>query len=80
MSSTGPGEGTLRVCPLLKLSTAYVLLRPFFKLGGMNGEEWEVDLESTEFPGSQPGRGPLLALNPILEIPVNDHRALFSWH
>ena len=31
MSHTGPGEGTLMVNPLLQLSTAYFLLRPFFK-------------------------------------------------
>ncbi|MCJ1394932.1 hypothetical protein MMC18_007813 [Xylographa bjoerkii] len=30
MSSTGPKEGTLMVNPLLQLSTAYLLLRPFF--------------------------------------------------
>lgn len=30
MSDTEPGEGTLMVNPLLQLSTAYVLLRPFF--------------------------------------------------
>ncbi|MCJ1404806.1 hypothetical protein MMC11_008032 [Xylographa trunciseda] len=30
MSSTGPNEGTLMVNPLLQLSTAYLLLRPFF--------------------------------------------------
>ena len=30
MSHTGPGEGTLLVNPLLSLSTAYYLLRPFF--------------------------------------------------
>lgn len=30
MSHTSPGEGTLKVNPLLKLSTAYFLLRPFF--------------------------------------------------
>jgi len=30
MSHTGPGEGTLLVNPLLQLSTAYMLLRPFF--------------------------------------------------
>ena len=30
MSQTGPGEGTLLVNPLLSLSTAYYLLRPFF--------------------------------------------------
>ncbi|KAF4125033.1 DUF1479 domain protein [Geosmithia morbida] len=30
MSNTGPREGTLLVNPLLSLSTAYLLLRPFF--------------------------------------------------
>lgn len=30
MSNTGPKEGTLMVNPLLQLSTAYFLLRPFF--------------------------------------------------
>lgn len=30
MSWTGPGEGTLLVNPMLKLATAYFLLRPFF--------------------------------------------------
>ena len=31
MSITGPGEGTLLVNPLLKMATAYFLLRPFFE-------------------------------------------------
>jgi hypothetical protein len=31
MSNTGPHEGTLMVNPLLQLSTAYFLLRPFFE-------------------------------------------------
>ncbi|KAI0475709.1 DUF1479 domain protein [Xylariaceae sp. FL0804] len=30
MSRTRPREGTLLVCPLLRLATAYMLLRPFF--------------------------------------------------
>jgi hypothetical protein len=30
MSHTGPNEGTLKVNPLLQLSTSYFLLRPFF--------------------------------------------------
>ncbi|KAK9345106.1 hypothetical protein V1522DRAFT_382931 [Lipomyces starkeyi] len=30
MSNTAPGEGTLRVYPLLKHATAYTILRPFF--------------------------------------------------
>lgn len=31
MSETGPNEGTLRVFPLLKEATAYIVLRPFFR-------------------------------------------------
>lgn len=31
LSSTGPGEGTLRVLPLLSLASAYIMLRPFFR-------------------------------------------------
>ncbi|KAL7620252.1 hypothetical protein AAE478_009245 [Parahypoxylon ruwenzoriense] len=30
LSSTPPGSASLRVCPMLRLSTAYLLLRPFF--------------------------------------------------
>jgi len=58
MSTTGPGEGTLRVAPFLKLLTAYVILRPFFKprtpFSGL--EDWVVDHESATFPGSQMGK------------------------
>lgn len=28
LSTVKPGEGTLRVCPLIKLSTAYFIMRP----------------------------------------------------
>lgn len=31
LSEIAPGEGTLLVCPMLQLTTAYVLLRPFFQ-------------------------------------------------
>jgi hypothetical protein len=31
LSSTGPSEGTLRVYPLLRDMTAYVILRPLFR-------------------------------------------------
>ncbi|KAK1230925.1 hypothetical protein PQX77_005956 [Marasmius sp. AFHP31] len=55
ISTTGPGEGTLRVFPSLKLSTAYMILRPFFKL--TSSGKWEVDLEGTAFPGSGLGQG-----------------------
>lgn len=63
MSSTGPKEGTLRVYPRVSLSTAYVMLRPFFRPrvgsppNALDFEAWELDTESTEFPGSVPGKG-----------------------
>ncbi|RPD57920.1 DUF1479-domain-containing protein [Lentinus tigrinus ALCF2SS1-7] len=69
MSHTGPGEGTLRVLPMLPLATAYVILRPFFSLrpelaGGFNdaadipldADAWVLDLDSSAFPGSTPGK------------------------
>jgi hypothetical protein len=31
MSETAPGEGTLKVFPDVKLSNAYLMLRPFFQ-------------------------------------------------
>jgi len=58
MSATGPGEGTLRVLPLLKLATAYLILRPFFRprTSSSGLDDWVVDLESAEFRGSQMGK------------------------
>ncbi|PCH36632.1 DUF1479-domain-containing protein [Wolfiporia cocos MD-104 SS10] len=62
LSDTGVGEGTLRVLPLLSLSSAYIMLRPFFRRRSdvdprsLRAEDWELDLESTEFPGSVPGK------------------------
>jgi hypothetical protein len=58
MSHSGPGEGTVLVYPLVKLATAYLLLRPFFrairgreefivsdKEGGEEGKERFLDPE-----------------------------------
>ena len=49
MSETSPMEGTLRICPMLKHATAYLLLRPFF-----NVKSSQMALDSS-FPGSAPG-------------------------
>jgi hypothetical protein len=59
MSHSGPGEGTVLVYPLVKLATAYLLLRPFFrairgreefivsdKEGGEEGKERFLDPEN----------------------------------
>ncbi|KAH8103434.1 DUF1479-domain-containing protein [Cristinia sonorae] len=61
LSSTGPSEGTLRLLPFLPLSSAYIMLRPFFRPkrllqtgeAPLAAEDWELDLESTAFPGSE---------------------------
>ncbi|KIY73410.1 DUF1479-domain-containing protein [Cylindrobasidium torrendii FP15055 ss-10] len=55
LSTTGPGEGTLRLLPFLPLSSAYILLRPFFRPPSSNPgslKDWVPDLESTAFPGA----------------------------
>ena len=59
ISPTGPGEGTLRVCPLLPLATAYIILRPFFRprTASSGLDDWVVDLEDPAFPGSAMGAG-----------------------
>ncbi|KIW75786.1 hypothetical protein Z517_10529 [Fonsecaea pedrosoi CBS 271.37] len=48
MSSTGPGEGTLRVCPLIRHATSYLILRPFIDL-----QTGKLNLDAT-FPNSVP--------------------------
>lgn len=48
LSYTGTGEGTLRLLPSLKLSMAYIMLRPLFHTG-------EFDDTLPTFPGSTPG-------------------------
>ncbi|KAL2203656.1 DUF1479-domain-containing protein [Sarocladium strictum] len=49
LSHTGTGEGTLRLLPNLKLSMAYIMLRPLFHATG------EFDDSLPTFPGSTPG-------------------------
>jgi len=72
MSTTGPNEGTLLVNPLLSLSTAYFLLRPFFTplspansdLAGVYSDDflsprnWTLEKPSTSLlQGAYPGAG-----------------------
>lgn len=49
MSDTGPGEGTLHVCPMLIHSTAYTILRPFFDV------QSSLPAMDNTFPGAVPG-------------------------
>ncbi|KAK9246404.1 hypothetical protein V1506DRAFT_535461 [Lipomyces tetrasporus] len=66
MSNTGPGEGTLRVYPLLKQATAYTILRPFFD--AQSGSTFTAP--STSFPNTALGAGQELAqaTHPHLEL------------
>ncbi|TFK22748.1 DUF1479-domain-containing protein [Coprinopsis marcescibilis] len=64
MSETGPNEGTLKVLPDVHLSTAYIILRPFFRPlvspdseGIYDPKNWEIDLTSSRFPGIFPRDG-----------------------
>ncbi|ODN76798.1 hypothetical protein L202_05400 [Cryptococcus amylolentus CBS 6039] len=61
MSNTGPNEGTLQVYPLIKELSAYTMLRPLFRQqprtdldrdGYLAPANWELDLETSRFPGS----------------------------
>ncbi|GAA6037624.1 hypothetical protein JCM8097_006148 [Rhodosporidiobolus ruineniae] len=62
LSNTGPGEGTLCVFPDINLATSYIILRPFFRPragreGKLGFDDWEIDVDSTTFPGSVKGKG-----------------------
>lgn len=72
LSTTGPNEGTLLVNPLLSLSTAYFLLRPFFTpisppntdMAGVNtidflsSKNWILEEQTTSLlQGAYPGAG-----------------------
>ncbi|OQN96327.1 hypothetical protein B0A48_17583 [Cryoendolithus antarcticus] len=80
MSTTGPFQGTLLVNPLLRHSTAYFLLRPFFSSRNTNPESadylapsnWPLDLSSTNswLHGASQGHGQELRpeLHPHLKL------------
>lgn len=83
MSRTGPREGTLMVNPLLRLATAYMLLRPFFeplssstekRNGGeyLDEENWRFcgDGMTSALQGAEPGFGQELSatLHPHLDL------------
>ncbi|KAL4879707.1 hypothetical protein BJY04DRAFT_228891 [Aspergillus karnatakaensis] len=55
LSTCSPGEGTLRLLPNLKLSVAYLLLRPFF----VDNDDDVVNTDHPTFPGATPGKGQL---------------------
>lgn len=57
LTACKPGEGGLMVVPDVKVVTAYMILRPFFRMpeeegAWREGGDWEVDGESGWFPGT----------------------------
>ncbi|KAI5860892.1 DUF1479-domain-containing protein [Durotheca rogersii] len=82
MSATNPFEGTLMVNPAIKLSTAYFLLRPFFRpISDLDrvsvddylaAENWEFagSEMTSELQGATPGHGQELStvLHPHLDL------------
>ncbi|KAJ7275778.1 hypothetical protein C8J57DRAFT_1449269 [Mycena rebaudengoi] len=78
-SNTGPRQGTLKVFPDVRLSNAYIILRPFFRplvpadsKDVLDAKNWEYDITSPEFQGIYPkadgfgGPHPTPALHPHL--------------
>ena len=84
LSHTGPNQGTLKVNPLLQLSTAYFLLRPFFapiqnpssfsdQSDFLDAKNWTIVSESemtAELQGATPGNSQELLeeLHPHLDL------------
>ncbi|KAH0833477.1 hypothetical protein J3R83DRAFT_12598 [Lanmaoa asiatica] len=61
LSETAPTEGTLRVFPDVRLSNAYMILRPFFRPTVpenspdiLDPENWKFDISTPDFPGIWP--------------------------
>ncbi|KAI9732013.1 MAG: hypothetical protein M1834_004464 [Cirrosporium novae-zelandiae] len=65
LSNNGPGRGTLQLIPSLRLTTAYLLLRPFFTPSNT------LDVTSSYFHGASPGQGQILTetWHPHLQLP-----------
>ncbi|OTB05674.1 hypothetical protein M426DRAFT_319660 [Hypoxylon sp. CI-4A] len=64
LSSTPPGSGSLHACPMLHLTTAYLLLRPFFSPRFPSGPSflhdtnWNLNVaQNTVIHGALPGCG-----------------------
>uniref|UniRef100_D8QDF4 DUF1479 domain protein n=1 Tax=Schizophyllum commune (strain H4-8 / FGSC 9210) TaxID=578458 RepID=D8QDF4_SCHCM len=83
MSDNGPGCGTIQLLPDIKISTAYVLLRPFFN------DQDVLDMESTYFYGADPGQGQVCKENwhphlklekTVVSCPKADPGDYVFWH
>ncbi|KAI1204816.1 DUF1479-domain-containing protein [Annulohypoxylon truncatum] len=64
LSPIAPGAGSLHACPMLQLTTAYLLLRPFFTPRAKSGpnflhaDNWNLNVaQNSVVHGAVPGRG-----------------------
>ncbi|KAJ3873676.1 hypothetical protein F5051DRAFT_476225 [Lentinula edodes] len=83
IDDNGPRCGTIQFLPDIKLSTAYILLRPYFN------DQNKLDMDSTYFYGADPGQGqvvkdiwhPHLQLNKtIISCPQAEPGDYIFWH
>lgn len=86
MSETGPGEGTLKVNPMLKETTAYFLLRPFFDEADklFKGEAWPTEFQGAVMASMQElndGWHPHLHLDDtMVSMPKVQPGDYVAWH
>ncbi|KAF8540593.1 hypothetical protein BDD12DRAFT_832808 [Trichophaea hybrida] len=84
LSSTGPGEGTLRLLPALKTPTAYFLLRPFFSPQGTLQLPPTPHLQGANMAACQefsPTDHPALRLQEsMISIPKVQPGDFVAWH
>ncbi|KNZ80292.1 hypothetical protein J132_06408 [Termitomyces sp. J132] len=52
LCSASQDEGILRVLSMLRLAIPYIIMRPFFRLNENDANEWVVDFDNPDFPGS----------------------------
>ncbi|KAF8911670.1 hypothetical protein CPB84DRAFT_1842143 [Gymnopilus junonius] len=74
LSSTGPGEGTLQILPMLSLSSAYILLRPFFR--PINPDSPSLKFEIGSWTSSHPGSGSSIGKTQELNEKTHPHLEL----
>ena len=78
MSETGPGQGHLKVCPMVKEATAYMLLRPFFAPSKAADDPQYLDIANwtLEDPVTSRLQGAVPANGQELNTELHPHLAL----
>ncbi|PVH72108.1 duf1479 domain-containing protein [Cadophora sp. DSE1049] len=92
LTPSRPGGGGLMLVPDIKTVTAYMMLRPFFKMPDgdwTKPEEWEIDEETEWFPGTfrwdsqllSPASHPHLCLEKtLMSVPAMEPGDTIWWH